>query len=45
MNVLHTFHEAMMGLLGQEHKNDHGDVWMTKTHYPLQIGDEVDFRA
>ena len=35
MNIQHTFHEAMMGLLGQEHMSDGNDVWITKTHYPL----------
>ena len=45
MNIQHTFHEAMMGLLGQEHVFSERRIWIAKTHYPLQTGDECVFGA
>ena len=45
MVVSHTFHEAMMGLAGQEHVFDENRVWITKTHFPFAMGSEPKFRA
>ena len=45
MTITHTFHEAMMGLLGQEHLFDENRVWITKTHFPFGKGNEAKFSA
>ena len=46
MPIEFTFFEAMMGLAGQGHVNDDNDVWITKTHFPLQMtGTEYPFSA
>ena len=42
---MHTFHEAMMGLFGQEHVFDENRIWVTKTHYPFGRGTEAKFSA
>ena len=34
MGIEFTFHEAMMGLLGQNITSESDSVWVTKTHYP-----------
>ena len=46
MPIDYTFFEAMMGLVGQGHTNDDDHVWLTKTHFPLQMtGTEYAFPA
>ena len=46
MSIDYTFFEAMMGLVGQGHTNDDNQVWLTKTHFPLQMtGTEHAFAA
>ena len=37
MNVEHTVPEIMWGLLGQDTVSDDNLVWVTKTHYPLNV--------
>ena len=34
MGIDMTFHEAMMGMLGQNIVSDSNSVWITKTHFP-----------
>ena len=46
MPINHTFYEAMMGLGGQGHVSDNNDVWITHTHFPLELaGNEHHFSA
>ena len=45
MVVSHTFADAMMGLLGQEHLPEENRIWITKTHFPYSMEMEPSFRA
>ena len=45
MCIDHTFHEAMMGLLGQNIVGDSNRVWITKTHKPQDIPNSKSFSA
>ena len=45
MSMKITFHETMMGLLGQNLSGDSNLVWITKTHKPLDGPSSLSFNA
>ena len=44
-NIQMTVHEAMMGLLGQNITGESDQVWITKTHKPLETPNSKSFLA
>ena len=45
MDIGMTFHEAQMGLLGQNKTGEDNQVWITKTHKPLDTPNCKTFHA
>ena len=46
MSIDETFNEAMsLGLLGQNITSEENKVWITKTHYPMDIPESRPFHA